>query len=457
MNGKKILALAAASVMALSLAACSSGDNSSSTGSTGGTSSGSSSTGGNGNKIELEYWFEGAGPERTPVSEAIINSFNEQSADTHVNGLYVDLSSGLDKVNVAWAGGDMPDIIYTQDSWQSSMFIQGMCLDLTERFEAWDEKDQFDPDAVEAIKLKDVEGRLFAIPTASNLNGIWYRTDVFEEKGVEAPTTWDNFFAAAEKLTEETDSGKVYGYTLRGGSGAANQLLYQIVAYVGLPDFFDENGQAVILRSQEAVDFVNKNAEMYQNGWVPESSLTASFKEMVADFNAGLAMMLVHNLGSYENQKETFSPDQYAFINFPTAVNGKLTTISPNAKGLAISSTTEYPDQCWEYVKWNASEDAISDINEAVGELPTRLDSLEHDWVKNAPHMTNLPAFQAAEKQTVILPSYLPDFSTIQKQTVEPLFQEVLTGNKTAEEFLDTWASEFEAAYEEYNTQLKVQ
>jgi hypothetical protein len=35
---------------------------------------------------------------------------------------------------------------------------------------------------------------------------------------------------------------------------------------------------------------------------------------MVADFNAGLAMTLVHNLGSYENQKATFTPDQYGLL-----------------------------------------------------------------------------------------------------------------------------------------------
>jgi multiple sugar transport system substrate-binding protein len=236
---KKALAVVAVAAMTASMAACTGGNESS-------QSSGSGSNAPSGQKVELEYWFEGAGPERTPISEAIINSFNEQSETTKVTGLYVDLANVRRRSNVAWAGGSMPDMIYAQDSWMSDMFIQGMCLDLTEQFDAWDQKDQFDTTCVDAIKLKAADGKLYAIPTASNLSGIWYRKDIFKENSLEAPTTWDNYFTAIEKLTDKANN--IWPH-LRGGSGSANQLLYQIVSYVGEPDFFDADGNAVILRS----------------------------------------------------------------------------------------------------------------------------------------------------------------------------------------------------------------
>ena len=451
MNGKKVSAVVLAGLMALSLAACSGGSQSS--GSSGSSSSGGGSAA-SGDKIELEYWFEGAGPERTPTHEAIINGFNEQSATTKVNGLYVDLSSGLDKVNVAWAGGGMPDIIYTQDSWQSNMFIQGMCLQLDDWFNAWDEKEQFDAASLESVRAKDMQGRLFAIPIATGVTGIWYRKDVFEERGVEAPTTWDNFFSAVEQLTYTDENGnQVYGHTLRGGVGSTDQLMNEIVCYTGIEEFFDENGQAQILRSPEAVECTERFAAIYQKGQAPESSMTAGFKEMVADFNAGVAMTLIHNLGSYENQRETFSPDQYGFVPFPASVKGTLGSQLAPVKGLVISSTTEHPEECWEYVKWNASEDAVSAINESVGELPCRIDSASHDWVKNAPHMSSLPEYTAAEKYVVNVPTYLPDYVSIKTQWSEPEYQKVLAGEKTAKEFLDEWAEQLETAYAEYQAQ----
>ncbi len=55
----------------------------------------------------------------------------------------------------------------------------------------------------------------------------------------------------------------------------------------------------------------------------------------------------------------------------------------------------------------------------------------------------------------MVLPTYLPDYGTIQKQTIEPMLQEVLTGKTTAEALLTTWAEGFEKAYQEYNTQIK--
>jgi multiple sugar transport system substrate-binding protein len=240
----------------------------------------------------------------------------------------------------------MPDVIYIQDSWASSMFVQGMCVQLDDLFNAWDEKDQFDPACLLAMTSKDLQGRLFAIPTATNITGIWYRKDVFKEKGVEPPTTWDNFFTAVEKLTDKANN--VYGHTLRGGAGSTNQLINEIICYAGIEDYWSADGKAQILRSDKAVECVEKFANIYKNGQTPESGLTAGFKEMVADFNAKLAMTLIHNLGSYENQRVTFTPDQYGFYPFPPSVTGKLGSQLGSAKGLIISSTSKYKDEAWE-------------------------------------------------------------------------------------------------------------
>ena len=38
------------------------------------------------------------------------------------------------------------------------------------------------------------------------------------EAGVEAPKTWDDFFEAAEKLTDKDNDQ--YGYTIRGGAAS---------------------------------------------------------------------------------------------------------------------------------------------------------------------------------------------------------------------------------------------
>ena len=455
---KKVLSILLVAIMVCSLAACNSGaSNSASTPAPSNAASGAgsdpSATGDapQFDNVELEYWFEGAGPDRTPIHEGIINGFNALDNGINVTGVYVDLTNGNDKVSTAFAGGMLPDVIYAQDSWKSMMTAQGMLVQLDDRFEAWDDHNQFTEASLMRDRWMDSERRLFFIPCATNITGIWYRQDVFKDKGVEAPTTWDNFFNGIEALTYEEGGSRYYGYTLRGGQGSTNTLVNMIECYVGMDDFWSEDGKAQILRSAEAEEFVNRMSAIYQNGQTPESSLTASFNEMVADFNAGIAMVMNHNLGSYENQRQTFEPDQYAFLPFPPAINGKLTEEIGSVKSLCISVHTKNEDAAWEYVKWNASHEAISAINEAVGELPTRIDAASDDWVKNAPHMSNLPAYQAAEKQSIMTPRYLPDYNSVYtKEYAEPTFQAVLVGQVSARDFLDGWADLLEAGYAEY-------
>ncbi len=35
--------------------------------------------------------------------------------------------------------------------------------------------------------------------------GTYYRTDLFQEKGLQPPTTWDEYLSAAQALTTDTD------------------------------------------------------------------------------------------------------------------------------------------------------------------------------------------------------------------------------------------------------------
>ena len=399
--------------------------------------------------IQLEYWFEGAGPERTPTHMAIIDGFNAQSDYIQVTGVYVDLTTGLEMVNVAFAGNMLPDVVHIGDSWAASVIAQGMAVQIDDWFNEWEDSEQFTAAALARVRMFDPQGRMFYVPTASNITGIWYRTDVFAEHGLEPPTTWDNFFHAVEYLTDPAEA--IWGHTLRGGAGSTIALMNMIVNYTGGP-FWDETGTvAQMMRSEEAARFVERFASIFQNGWAPESSLTAGFNEMVADFNAELAMTLIHNLGSYENQRQTFEPHQFSFRPFPPSpVIGMQAEQVATAKGLMISVNSNHPEEAWEYIKWNTSREAISAINQAVGELPTRYDSLSDPWVANATHMRHLPEYAATPKVTIAIPNYLPDYNRHNREFAEPNFQAVLVGQMSAHDFLHQWADRIEEANRDF-------
>ena len=65
-----------------------------------------------------------------------------------------------------------------------------------------------------------IEGKVHALPYAGDgYRTVWYRTDLFEQHGLQVPTTWDEWKAAAEKLTRDTNNDGTpdqYGVALPG-------------------------------------------------------------------------------------------------------------------------------------------------------------------------------------------------------------------------------------------------
>lgn len=401
--------------------------------------------------VVLEFWYEGSGPVRTEAFEGLLKEWNEANPNIQVNGTYIALDTAMDKVNVAIASDTLPDVMTIQGSWHGELFPQDIFVDLTDRFEAWEESSLFNPDFINVLRNNDPDGRLLAIPQAANLFGIWYRTDVYEEKELTSPAeSWDALFDGIAATTDKANG--IYGHTVRGGATSATQLLYVIISYVGLPEFFDEEGNAQMLRDPAAVEIVNRYADVFKNGEAPQSSLTASFKEMAADFCSGTSMSYIHNLGSYETVSEVFEPNQYAFIMFPKSpVTNAYTASMPTVKGNAMSVSCENQDAAWEFMKFWSSKASDGAINSVIGEFPVRLDTLEESWVAEAPQLKEaVPFMQDSTKVSVVNPDFLPAYSSIMAQTGEPNFQAVLTGSMTAEDFLDSIATPLEADYKEF-------
>jgi ABC-type glycerol-3-phosphate transport system substrate-binding protein len=100
-----------------------------------------------------------------------------------------------------------PDVIEGLVEDLTAYTKQDLILDLTDIFNAWDEKDQFVPSTVKALT---VNGKVYGFPYNTNARVLLYRKDLLEEFGLEVPKTWDEYVKTASIITEKTDK-KVYG------------------------------------------------------------------------------------------------------------------------------------------------------------------------------------------------------------------------------------------------------
>jgi len=105
----------------------------------------------------------------------------------------------------------------------------------------WD-YDDFFPGFMETFCTWPEEGGLVSLPITANSMVLFYRTDLFEEAGLEPPTTWDEYLATAKALNNP-DEG-VYGNIIM--AKECIQLYYTFIAILsslenvdGIPFVFD--------------------------------------------------------------------------------------------------------------------------------------------------------------------------------------------------------------------------
>ncbi|WP_432041239.1 ABC transporter substrate-binding protein [Streptomyces cadmiisoli] len=434
-------AVALTAVLALTATAC--GDD----GSGAGGDSGAEGSG----KGSIVFWDNNGGV-RTDIWKEIIAEFEKANPDIDVEYVGIAATEYQSKVDTAIQGGGLPDVGGVGAAMLAGFAAQGALEPLDERLDGSSLNGKLNKDMVESLKAAGGgDGTLYSIPTSANNGVLYYRTDLFEAAGLDAPTTWDAFYEAAEELT---DSGSnKFGYTIRGGAGSIAQALDAMYGQSGITSFWDEGKERTTVNDPENVAALEKYAALYKKV-TPAADLNNDFTKMVAQWDSGTIGMLNHNLGSYQDHVKAFGADRFRGIPQPIGPGGKRVQVSNPVDGLGVFKSSKNKEAAWKFIEFVTAPGPNSKFNESAGQVPAHTDAAKDEWITKA-EPTKLAADALSDGSTTIvqLPYYLPDWNTISKADNEPNFQKVLLGDMSAEEFLDTLAGELNEAQAEWKQQ----
>ncbi|GAA1275803.1 sugar ABC transporter substrate-binding protein [Saccharothrix xinjiangensis] len=421
---KLLVAVAAA---ALALTACGSGD-----------------SGGDG-KVTLTFWDNNGGPAREPIYKELISRFESANPDIKVEYVGIPSASVQQKYDTAIAGGETPDVGGVTTSYLAHLIGQNALAPLDDRINGGALKDKLLPSLVETVRQTAPDGKLYIVPSSANMDVIWYRADWFKDAGLEPPKTWDEFITAATQLTDA--GANKYGYTIRGGAGSVFQLITEAYAYSGVDNFF-EGGQSTLGDSANA-ELVDKVADLYKKA-TPEADINNSFTQMIAQFTGGSVAMMHHNLGSYSDVTKALG-DKVAAIPLPVGPSGKRTVVPNPTDGFAVFNNSEHQDAAWKFAEFLTSSESNSYWNEKVGQIPANTDVRSAPWIDKSAHV-KMALGILEDPATILVPApvYLPQYSSITKADSEPLYQKVLLGETSAQDFLNGMAEKLTAAQKEW-------
>lgn len=431
-RGRATAAVSLAAVLALTATAC--GDDGSDTGNEGS------------GKGEITFWDNNGGP-RTAVWTEIIKDFEKKYPDIKVKYVPIPIADVQSKYDTAIAGGGLPDVGGVGTAYLANMVSQEALEPLGDRIKDSSLNGKLVEGMVESVK--DAAGRgddMYTVPTSANNGALWYRTDLFEAAGLEAPTTWAKFYEAAEKLTDSKHNK--FGYTIRGGAGSIAQAIDAAYGQSGITEFW--NGDKTTLNDAKNAAALEKYVALYKKT-TPSADVNNDFTKMVAQFDTGTIGMLSHNLGSYQDHLKALGKDKFAGVPNPIGDGGTRVQVSNPVDGLGLFRSSKNKTAAWKFIEFAASHEANSKWNESAGAIPANTEAAKDPWISEAaPTELAAKALTDGSTKIVQLPYYLPDWNNISKADNEPEFQKLLLGKTTAKDFLDKMADELNKAQKEW-------
>lgn len=401
--------------------------------------------------VTLKVWWGVQTPERTKLAEETFAKFQQKEPGIKIDFLGVpgDANQYKQKVDMAIAAGDVPDVaVYL---FRSDYIERDVYEPLDEYFAKWEGKDQIAPSVIESYRTMDYKNKkLYSLPQGSLVWVLWLRPDWFKEANLAIPESWDDVFNAIPKLTDKA-KGR-YGLSIRGGSGAAQNLEYLMYSYSGITEYFTKDGQCTI-NDPLHLEFVEKYLGAY-NVYTPEDDLNKGWTELAATFQSGKAAIIAHNLGSAASHEKAFNGDYSKFmaLTYPKSKKGNVVHPAIEPYGVTMMKKSTHKEEAWKLMTFLVSSEADGDYAKLYSEVPANLEAAKADWIQKLPYMKSGADFLASDTYKFYEnPNYLPEYKSIGVKDIDPLVQKVMAKKMSAKEMLDQWAELMKKSKDEFD------
>jgi len=203
-------------------------------------------------EVVVEFWSTDNEEDRIDTYEAIAAGFMAENPCIDVRIVPIDESSITQRVATAHAANRLPDIIRMGVEIMYPFALDGLLSeDAAGAVIAAVGEDDFRAKPLEVV-TSAASGKYMAVPFDGWVQAIWYRTDIFSELGLAAPTTWEAINAACDTLPGE---GNLL-YALGLGTAPAEGYPHQVFEQVAMSNNawpFDADGK-VTMNTPEMIE-----------------------------------------------------------------------------------------------------------------------------------------------------------------------------------------------------------
>lgn len=329
------------------------------------------SASGDGGTVEIFSWWTGAGEEEGLL--ALIDLFNELQPDITVENAAVAGGAGTNAkavLTTRMQGNDPPSTfqVHGGEELNKSWVAADKMEPINDLYEANDWMDKFPDELIELVSDGD---DIYSVPVNVHRgNVVFYNKAVFEEHGIEVPTTLDEFFDVAEKLQaagvtplalgdkESWEATMIFENLLAAELGTDGYL----DLFAGDIEFDDPKIVKVAEDLGKVLEYVNEDHA--SRNWQDSAQL-------VAEGEAAMLNMGDWAKGYFVNDLKLETNEDFGYFAFP-GTDGDFSVITDTfgkPKGIDDVPATE------EFLTFLGSTEAQDVFNPIKGSIPARIDA----------------------------------------------------------------------------------
>lgn len=300
----------------------------------------------------IEVWAMGTEGELLPE---LAEQFEADNPDATVNVTPVPWESSTEKINTAIATGEVPDVMQVGTTLVSGFVgLDGLAPT----------PEEIDPEAFfpGAWDTTVVDGTSYGVPWYVESRVLYYRTDLAEEAGVEAPEDWAGLTDFAAGLQ---DAGADHGIALQ-TRGNSTALMYLPFYWQAGGEIMDDAGEFT-LDNDAQVKALEYYSSFMRDGLAPPVLVE---DEKVQNFIDGRLGSFVSGPWERANLLTTAGDDfagKFGVVPLPA---DEETASFIGGSNLAVLADAANPDAAWKFVRFATDPAVQVDWFEISSDLP---------------------------------------------------------------------------------------
>lgn len=353
----------------------------------------------------ITLWI-GSGRDQANIIKKMIDEGFTNETGVNVNVQLVDMNTLLRAelagegpdvaIQVANTNGIAGAVLNTGNDTPVNYGIRNAVLDLSQFADLDEVRTRFSEAAMIPFEF---DGATYALPETTTFPVMFYRKDILAELGMEIPETWDDVKVAMAVLAKnQMEFGML-----------PSEQIFAMLLYQNGGEYYTADGARSALDSDIAVNTFKEYCEFYTDYKLDKET---SVEER---FRTGECPIIIADYTTYNNLVVS-APDIAGLWDFApvpgTVQEDGSVDHSTGCTGLAsiIMADTEYPDDCWEFLKWWTSAEIQTQYGremeslmgsaarvptanlEAFSNMPWPIDDYEaleeaFQWVKGIPQV----------------------------------------------------------------------